>query len=204
MLPHGRWNILYISLIFIGAPLSRSVHSFFWRRVVQSPTEPQHAFNQPMSSCEQQFENHRVFFTFFFTTCNLDTLGLVNWIPWDGQPPTPSGCWLMARCRCSDPPNSIGGDSSWDGGMHPNRYQHWQRIKAPKISSKPSVRTVIFCLVMMINPSFMRVKMLTFLLWDAWRVVWSMQASWWNEWKNDERRWSNRKLWDFGRKIWEV
>ena len=145
------------------------------------------------------------FFTFFFTTCNLDTLGLVNWIPWDGQPPTPSGCWLMARCRCSDPPNSIGGDSSWEGGMHPNRYQHWQRIKAEKICSKPSVRTVIFCLVMMINPSFTRVKMLTFLLWDAWRVVWSMQASWWNEWNNDERRWSNRRLFFcFGHNIWDV
>lgn len=68
----------YISLIFIGAPLSRGVHSFLWRRVVQSPTEPQHAFNQPISSSELQFENDRVFFTFFFTTCNLDTLGLVN------------------------------------------------------------------------------------------------------------------------------
>lgn len=66
----------------------------------------------------------------------LDTLG-----PWDGQPPTPTGCWLMARCRCSDIPNSIGGDSSWDGGMHPNRYQHWQQINGSANSSNQLVRS---------------------------------------------------------------
>ena len=99
-------SYIYISLIFIGAPLSRSVHSFFWRRVVQSPTEPQHAFNQPMSSCEQQFENRRVWFTFFFTTCNLDTLGLVNWIPWDlgmdnPPPPRDADSWQGVGVRIS-------------------------------------------------------------------------------------------------------